>query len=309
MAIISSAILNGIRTGFRKNFEDAKTKGEPMYTAVATIVPSSNKSNTYGWLGQWPGFREWVGDRTLKSMKEHAYSIINKDYESTLAVDRNDIEDDELAVYGPMMTEMGHAASVFPDELVFPQLTAGFSTLCYDGQYFFDTDHPVAVEVDGTGTSSSLSNVVIDAGYSGDNWYLLDTKRSLKPLIFQDRKGMQFVAMDNPNDEAVFTNKTFRYGVDTRCNVGYGFWQMAIGVKAELTYDNLWLAIKQMRDFKADGGRSLGLGKGKLTLVVPASLEKLASQINARKDINDGSGTTVSNDLMGKFDVISPDFL
>lgn len=308
MAIVTSAVLNAIRTGFRKNFEDAKTKGEPSYMAVATIVPSTTKSNTYGWLGQWPGFSEWVGDRTLKSMKEHAYSITNKDYESTVAVDRNDIEDDNLGVYGPMMTEMGYAASVFPDELIFPLLGAGFTTLCYDGQYFFDTDHPVNAEVDGSGADTSFSNVIINGSYTGDPWYILDTTRSLKPLIFQDRKGMQFVAMDNPNDEAVFTNKTFRYGVDTRCNVGYGFWQMAIGVKDDLTYDNLWAAIEKMRGFKADGGRSLGLGKNKLTLVVPASLEKLASQINNRKDIDDG-GTTVSNDLLGKFNVISPDFL
>ena len=48
MAIITSPVLNAIRTGFRKNFEDGKTRGMPMYNAVATIVPSSTKSNTYG---------------------------------------------------------------------------------------------------------------------------------------------------------------------------------------------------------------------------------------------------------------------
>jgi phage major head subunit gpT-like protein len=308
MSLVTSSVLNAIRTGFKKNFEDAKTKAEPMYNAVATIVPSSTKSNTYGWLGQWPGFSEWVGDRTLKSMKEHSYAITNKDYESTVAVDRNDIADDNLGVYAPMMTEMGYAASVFPDELVFPLLTAGFTSLCYDGQYFFDTDHPVNANVDGSGVDASLSNVIIDGGYVGEPWYLLDTSRSLKPLIFQDRQGMQFVAMDNPNDESVFTNKTFRYGVDCRCNAGYGFWQMAIGVKAELNYTNLWAAIQLMRGFKADGGRKLGLGKNTLTLVIPASLEKLASQINDRELIDDG-GTSVSNDLKGKFNVISPDFL
>ncbi|MDZ7903098.1 MAG: Mu-like prophage major head subunit gpT family protein, partial [Rheinheimera sp.] len=41
-----------------------------------------------------------------------------------------------------------------------------------------------------------------------------------------------------------FTKKLFRYGVDLRANVGYGFWQMAIGVKKELTYATLWQAIE-----------------------------------------------------------------
>jgi phage major head subunit gpT-like protein len=308
MSLVTSSVLNAIRTGFKKNFEDGKTKGTPMYAAVATVVPSSTKSNTYGWLGQWPGFREWVGDRVLKSMKEHSYAITNKDYESTVSVDRNDIQDDTLGVYAPMMNELGYAASVFPDELVFPLLKAGFTTLCYDGQYFFDTDHPVNAEVDGSGANTSYANAIVDGGYVGEPWYLLDTSRSLKPIIFQDRQGMQFVTMDNPNDEAVFTNKTFRYGVDCRCNVGYGFWQMAVGVKKTLSYATLWDAINLMRGFKADGGRQLGLGKNKLTLVVPASLEKLASQINNRELIDDG-GVSVSNDLKDKFTVISPDFL
>ena len=308
MAIITSAVLNAIRTGFRKNFEDGKTRGMPMFNAVATVVPSSTKSNTYGWLGQWPGFSEWVGERQLKSIKEHGYSITNKDFESTVAVDRNDIEDDNLGVYSPMMDEMGYAASVFPDELVFPLLGAGFTSTCYDGQYFFDTDHPVNAEVDGSGADTSFSNAIIDAGYAGEPWYLLDTSRSLKPLIFQERKGMQFVAMDNPNDEQVFMNKVFRYGVDCRCNVGYGFWQMAIGVKKELTPATLWEAINMFRSFKADGGRPLGLGKNKLTLVVPSSLQELATKINEREQIDDG-GVTVSNELKGKFTVLNPDYL
>jgi phage major head subunit gpT-like protein len=308
MALVTSAVLNAIRTGFRKNFEDGKTKAEPMFNAVATVVPSTTKSNTYGWLGQWPGFREWIGDRQLKSIKEHSYAITNKDYESTVAVDRNDIEDDSLGVYAPMMNEMGYAASVFPDELVFPLLTAGFTTLCYDGQYYFDTDHPVNAAVDGSGADTSFANVIVDGAYTGQPWYLMDTSRSLKPLIFQERKGMQFVAMDNPNDESVFTNKTFRYGVDCRCNVGFGFWQMAVGVKKTLNYQTIWDAINLMRSFKADGGRPLGLGKNKLTLVVPSSEYQKALQINTRSDISDGT-TTVSNELKGMFNVISPDFL
>ena len=308
MAIVNAATLTALRTGFKKNFEDGKVKGEPMFNAVATTIPSTTKSNTYGWLGQWPGFREWIGDRVLNSIKEHAYTITNKDFESTVAVDRNDIEDDNLGVYGPMMNEMGYAASVFPDELVFPMLGAGFTSVCYDGQYFFDTDHPVNAEVDGSGADTSYANAIIDGGYTGDTWYLLDTSRSLKPLIYQERKGMQFVAMDSPTDEQVFTNKTFRYGVDGRSNAGYGFWQMAVGVKKELSYATVWEAMNLMRSFKADGGRPLGLGKRGLTLVVPASLQQKAEQINSRELIDDG-GTTVSNELRNRFNVISPDYL
>ena len=307
--IVTSATLAAIRTGFNKKFEDAKTKAEPMFGAVATTVPSTTKSNTYGWLGQWPGFREWIGDRVLNSLKEHGYTVTNKDFESTVEVDRNDIEDDNLGVYGPMMEEMGYAAAVFPDELVFPLLKSGFTNICYDGQYFFDTDHPVNDEVDGSGSDTSFSNVIVDGGYTGEAWYLLDTSRALKPIIFQERKKMQFVAMDSLTDEQVFTAKKFRYGADCRSNSGYGFWQMAIGVKKTLSYQTLWDAINLMRSFKADGGRPLGLGKNRLTLVVPSSLHQLAKQINERELIDDGGVGAVSNELRGTFNVISPDYL
>ncbi len=308
MALISNATLNAMRVGFSKVFEQGKVRAKPQYLQVATVVPSTTKSNTYGWLGQWPGFREWIGDRVINSMKEHAYSIQNKDFESSVGVDRNDIEDDNLGVYNPMFDEMGYASEVFPDELVFPLLKAGFTTVCYDGQYFLDTDHPVNTKVDGSGTNNSVSNVIIDGAYTGEPWFLLDVSRSLKPMIYQERKKPQFTAMDNPNDEQVFTKKLFRYGVDLRSNVGFGFWQMAIGVKKELTYATLWQAIEMMSGFKADGGRPLGLGKNKLLLVVPNSKQKIANQIKSRDLIDDG-GTSVSNDLKDKFDVLVADFL
>lgn len=308
MAMINSATLNALRVSFSKKFEEGKARATPQYSQIATVVSSSAKSNTYGWLGQFPKFREWIGDRVLKSMKEHAYSITNKSWESTVAVDRDDIADDNIGVYAPMMDEMGYGAAVFPDELCFPLLKAGFTTVCYDGQYFFDTDHPVNAEVDGSGADTSVSNVIVDGAYTGEPWFLLDVSRALKPIIFQERTKAQFQVMDNPDDEAVFMRKQFRYGTDVRCNVGYGFWQMAVGVKKTLGYQSLWDAITLMKGFKADGGRPLGLGKGKLLLVVPSSMEQLALQLKEREQISDGT-TTVSNELRNKFDVLVADFL
>lgn len=58
-------------------------------------------------------------------------------------------------------------------------------------------------------------------------WYLLDTSRSVKPIILQINKRAEFVAQDKLDDEAAFMRKEFRYGVDTEDNVGYGLWQMA----------------------------------------------------------------------------------
>lgn len=302
MAIVTPALLQALFTGFKKNFEDAKGEAPAQYTKIATVIKSTTKSNTYGWLGKFPSLRKWVGDRVIESMKAHGYQIVNEDFEATVAVDRNDIEDDELGIYAPLFQEMGLAAGIHPDELCFGLLGAGFTTPCYDGQYFFDTDHPVYPKADGTGTPVLSANVVEDAGYQGEPWFLLDTSRALKPVIFQDRKSPQLIAMTKVDDEAVFTRKEFRYGVDCRDAAGFGFWQLAFANKRALTPDNLWDAYSKMREFQADGGRKLGV---KATmLVVPPSLEKLATQMLERELSNSSS-----NELKGKLELVVADYL
>ncbi|HDX8426998.1 TPA: Mu-like prophage major head subunit gpT family protein [Aeromonas veronii] len=302
MAIVTPALLQSLFTGFKKNFEDAKSEAPAQYTKIATVIKSTTKSNTYGWLGKFPSLRKWVGDRVIESMKAHGYQIVNEDFEATVAVDRNDIEDDELGIYAPLFQEMGLAAGIHPDELCFGLLGAGFTTPCYDGQYFFDTDHPVYPKADGTGTPVLSANVVVDAGYQGEPWFLLDTSRALKPVIFQDRKSPQLIAMTKVDDEAVFTRKEFRYGVDCRDAAGFGFWQLAFANKRALTPDNLWDSFSRMREFQADGGRKLGV-KATL-LVVPPSLEKLATQMLERELANSSS-----NELKGKLELVVADYL
>ncbi|RZF83714.1 head protein [Pseudoalteromonas sp. CO325X] len=304
MALVTPALLTSLMTGFKQNFEAGKSEAKPQFSKIATVIKSTTKSNTYGWLGKFPSLKQWVGDRTIQSMQAHAYTITNEDYESTVGVDKNDIEDDNLGIYSPVFTEMGRAAEIHPDEMCFPLLSAGFTTLCYDGQNFFDTDHPVAANADGSGATESVANMVDEtgSGYTGAPWFLLDTSKALKPIIFQERKKPQLVAMTKNDDEAVFMSKQFRYGVDCRDAAGFGFWQLAFGNKRELTADNLWDAIEKMRAFKADGGRKLGVRP--TLLVVPASLEKTATRLLERElDANS------SNELKGRVELLVADYL
>lgn len=302
MAMVTPALLQALFTGFKKNFEDAKGEAPTQYTKIATVIKSTTKSNTYGWLGKFPSLRKWIGDRVIESMQTHGYQIVNEDFEATVGVDRNDIADDEIGIYAPMFAEMGRSAGVHPDELCFELLGAGFSKPCYDGQYFFDTDHPVFAKADGTGTPVMTANLVVDGAYNGAPWFLLDTSRALKPIIFQERQAPQLIAMTKIDDEAVFTSKQFRYGVDCRDAVGFGFWQLAFANKRALTADNLWDAIEKMRAFEADGGRKLGVKP--TLLVVPPSLEKLATRMLERElDANS------SNELKGKLELLVADFL
>jgi phage major head subunit gpT-like protein len=274
MAIITPQLLTALRTGYRADFQAGFDGAESICDRIATTVTSGTSSNTYGWLGQFPGFREWVGDRVLKDMAAKGYQIVNKDWESSVSVRRTDVEDDNLGIYSPMMREMGRAARVHPDELVAGLLKAGDSTLCYDGQNFFDSDHPVFPNVDGTGTPTTVSN--IQTG-SSPAWYLLDTSRALKPFIYQVRKQPIFTSMTSLEDESVFMRNEFRFGVDSRSNVGFGFWQQAFMSKAALTEANFNAAYTAMQSITADGGRNLNVRPS--LLVVPPNLRTAALEI------------------------------
>jgi phage major head subunit gpT-like protein len=271
--IITRGTLATLFVAFKAAFASGLGQAESQWQKIATLVPSTTKSNEYGWLGKFPKMREWVGDRVINGLLQHGYTIRNKSYELTVGVDRDDIEDDNLGIYTPLMTEMGQSAAEKPDELVFGLLSNGHANLCYDGQNFFDTDHPVIAEDGSVGTQANLDD---NAG-AGTRWYLLDTRRALKPLIFQDRKAANFVSMDSETDENVFMRKEFVYGVDNRCNAGYGFWQQAFCSRKALDEANLVAAYTAMTERKGDHGRPLGIKPS--VLVVPPGLKFAAMKL------------------------------
>ncbi|OOS02191.1 head protein [Canicola haemoglobinophilus] len=307
MANVTPELVKALFVGFGKNFKEGLAKAPSQYSKIATAVKSTTASNTYAWLGQMPGLKEWVGDRAITAIQSHGYSIVNKSFASAVEIKRTDIEDDNVGVYSPLIEELGRAAGELPDELVFGALKAGFKTACYDGQYFFDTDHPVGANVDGT-SPQSVSNITDDSTSTteADAWYLLDCSRSLKPIIFQERKPATPASITDDSAEKVFIKDVYTYGVDARANVGYGFWQMAHAVKGKLTAENLWKAIKAMRAVQGDGGRRLGIRP--THLVVPPQLEEAAVKLLEREFRVEG-GATVDNEFKGRLELIVADYL
>ena len=269
---INHANLQSAYVGFNAAFQGGLGQAQPQWNAVATLVPSSTRENEYGWLGKIPGMREWIGDRQTNNLAKHGYKIPNKDFELTLGVDRNDFQDDNLGMYNPLFTEMGMSTAAKPDELVYGLLKGGFTEVCYDGQPFFDADHPV---LDENGNEQSVSNT---GGGSGEPWVLMETRRALKPLIFQQRKAADnLIRKDDPKDENLFWRKEFIYGTDGRFNVGFAFWQMAFGSKQTLNATNYAAARTSMIAMKGDHGRPLGLMPN--LLVVTPSNEGAAREI------------------------------
>lgn len=195
--VITAALLASASQGFQMAFNTGVEAVERTWSMIAMEVPSYGRSEIYPFLKSLPGTREWIGEHFVNTLEATGFEVVNKTFEDTYGVKRTDIEDDRLGIYRPAFAMLGEAAAETPDELVWNLLPAGFDTVTWDGQYFFDTDHPVLSE---RGQTVSVSNY----GGGGTPWYLVSTKRIRKPFIFQKRTEVEFAKQDQANDETVF---------------------------------------------------------------------------------------------------------
>lgn len=157
MGVINSEIVleKALRADFVKSLEQAESPEEIM--GMILKVPSKSNKEKYGWLGNVPQLTEWLDERKLNGVLDYDYEIPNKDYEATLQVDRNSVEDDQLGAIKIRVNDLAVRAKQHPRKLFFAALVAGDTGLCYDGQAFFSTSHV-------SGKSGTQSNLLTGSG-------------------------------------------------------------------------------------------------------------------------------------------------
>lgn len=284
--IINQQNLAILNQAFSAAFAGGLASAAPMWSQIATMVPSTTSEQKYGWLGKITKFREWIGERQYQNLVAHDYAVKNKTFENSVSVSRDEIEDDHYGVYKPVVEQLGQDAAQHPDELVFSLLNAAFTTPCYDGQYFFDTDHPVGAP----GNQASVSNF---QGGSGTAWFLMDTTKVLKPIIYQKRRDYAFQAKTSLTDDNVFSRNEFIWGADGRGNVGLGLWQLAYASKNTLDVAAYADARAAHQSFKGDNGKPLVIRSTELW--VPPSLEQAALEVVQAERLANGASNVMRN--------------
>ena len=166
--LVNKANLTAVFISLKTTFNKAFTEAPSIWEKTTMKVPSGSGQNDYTWLSRFPKMIKWLGSKTIKSLKAFSYTVINDDYEATVEVDRNDIEDDNLGIYAPMAKEAGFSSKQLPDELDAELKNDAFTNLCFDGQYFYDTDHSVAgasVSNKGAVALSAATKTLVAASY------------------------------------------------------------------------------------------------------------------------------------------------
>lgn len=171
----------GLRADFMKAYDNGENPAEVQKFILET-TSTSNKED-YGWLGSAPNLSEWLDERQGHGLLEFEYEIPNKDFEATLFVDRNAVEDDQLGAIKTRIKDLAAKARIHPRKLFFNQVMIGETELCYDGSPFFATDHKDSDE------SGAQSNLVAGAGVSIANLKADFEKAEALMFAYKDDRG------------------------------------------------------------------------------------------------------------------------
>ncbi len=285
--IITVAALEALRTGFRTLFQVGIAKATPVSDPLITTVTSSTKVETYGFLATFPIFRKWIGEKRIRSIAEKIYQLVNDSFEATIGIHKDKINDDSLGLYGPMAQGWGESAGALKDRLAFDALIHGHERPCYDGQNFFDTDHPMGPE------DTATSNM--SAAGAAQPWFLLDCSKPLKPILYQQRQAPTFNMVTDPTDSHVFKTGEYLMGGEARGAAGYTYWQLGFRSTQVLNAENYEAAKLAMASLKDDEGEPLEVRP--THLVVGVSNVAAARNLIGKANLAGGESNTLFNDV------------
>ncbi len=164
------------------------TAGDTSYVnRLAMRMESNQEIETYAWLGMAPKMREWIGGRQPKGLREQSFQITNKDFEATLEILTKDLRREKFGQIKVRIAELARRTLTHPASLITTLLINGEAALCYDGQYFYDTDHS-------EGDSGSQNNDLTHAAATGTAPTVLEMRDAIMEAIqailgFKDDQG------------------------------------------------------------------------------------------------------------------------
>jgi phage major head subunit gpT-like protein len=193
---------------------------------VSNLFGSDQASEQYPFLGQVPRFREWIGGRQAKGLRANELTIRNRHYEATLEIALRDLRRDKTGQLQARISEFADEGDAHWGTLVSALIQNGASTVCYDGQYFFDTDH---AEGD-SGTQDNDIQVDISAvpGAGNDNTPAFPNAAQMQAAII---KGIA-QTLSFKDDRGRPMNSNARAFLVT---VPIGLWMPAVGALGTLT--------------------------------------------------------------------------
>lgn len=139
MTIVNKDKLEALFTALNTAFKEGITLAEIKPSSFSMVVPSTTKIEQYPILMMLSTIREWVGPRQVNTIKGEMLKIINRLFEHTLGIQRDDINDGTgLGMLPFVYKQMGVDAENLWGRLDIEALIANEKWL--DGKNFFCAD-------------------------------------------------------------------------------------------------------------------------------------------------------------------------
>ena len=171
-----AAMKKSFITAFNKGME---SNPHTDLSFLFTDFPSTTASNFYPFLHKVPGFREWVGDRVLNAVQSGKFEILNRVFESTHGISREDIEDDQYGLYAPLIRGDGESWPTLLNDLVLEVLTG--NPTCATGKPFVDSGHKYGKRNLNNKTTTALSSASFDAAITATSKWKYSSGELIKP--------------------------------------------------------------------------------------------------------------------------------
>ncbi|MGI6355214.1 MAG: Mu-like prophage major head subunit gpT family protein [Lentisphaeria bacterium] len=183
---INRANMQALFTGYNRIFLDAfQSYVDTTYAQFVGEVNAGTSQIDMPMLEQLTGMREWVDVREIKNLKSDKLTIKARFFEDTVAVKREDVEDDQYGLYNSLFQTMAQNAANLPNDITNELLAAAASAKWMDGAAFFGTTRKYGKETINNKGTSALTydsfNTAYDAmrAYKGHGGKSLGVKPNL----------------------------------------------------------------------------------------------------------------------------------
>ena len=135
-----------------KRITEAGVMGEMLYrlqkmdnqwwAPITFRVDSTHpEGETHAWLGGMPDMKEETGSPSADELAAPSFYVKNREWECAVAIHKRLWDSGAGALIDARIGQGTSVALSHPGRLLQTLIDAGDSSVCYDGQNFFDTDH------------------------------------------------------------------------------------------------------------------------------------------------------------------------
>ena len=157
------AIFKAFQTKFTEAQKTAQTRATPndlLPEDIAVSFIGGGSATQHSWLEQLHGIHEWIGERVLNNAKLGRLTVVNRDFENTVKVSRNEIEDDQYGVYSPLIGMMGADAENLWKKLAVEALVGNGEWA--DGNKFFCSNRVLGSSTITNAVTTSFSKAALE---------------------------------------------------------------------------------------------------------------------------------------------------